>query len=104
MYRQAFRSRLMRNQNGSEHGFGGDPYRLKIFDHLDATRLPAAAGVNLRLDHPQGPAKRLGSGRGSVRRIGNPACWDWDGVLSEQLFRLILVQIHELYLSADPVA
>ena len=86
MYGQAFGSGLMRDQDGSEHGFGGVPNCLEIFDHFDAARLTPAAGVNLRLDHPQRSSESLGSGHGRVRRVGNLAFGDGDGVLGEQFF------------------
>jgi hypothetical protein len=104
MHGQAFGSGLVRYQGGSEHRLGSGPNRLKIFDHFDTARLASAAGVNLCFDHPQRSAETLGSGDSRLRRVGDPALGDRDGVLGEQLFRLILVQIHELSLSADLVA
>ncbi len=65
-------------------------------DDFDAAGLAAAAGMDLRLDHPDRPAEpprhsdRLRGG------IGDPAARHRDAEFRQQLFRLIFVDVHRI--------
>ncbi len=56
--------------------------------------LAAAAGVDLRLDHPERSGKLLGGGDRLVDAHRGKAGGDRDAVLREQLFGLIFVDVH----------
>jgi hypothetical protein len=67
-------SGLMRHQDGAEHPFG---FAFDLGDglnDLDAAGFAAAAGMNLRLDHPDRPAEFVGGlFRLRRRECGNAA-------------------------------
>ena len=64
---------------------------------LDAAGLAAAAGLDLGLDDdPRRPGggELLRDGAGFRRCLGDLACGDGNPVLGEELFRLMLKQVH----------
>ena len=61
---------------------------------LHAAALAAAAGMDLRLDHPDRPAQRAGGLLGLLGRVGDLAAQHGDAVLLEQRLRLIFVDVH----------
>ncbi len=65
----------------------------RILGELDAARLAAAAGEHLRLDD-DGAAERRGCGARLLGRNGEAAVGDRDADAPEELFALVLVEIH----------
>ena len=97
----------MRDQSGSQHRLGSRSNCLQILDDFDAARLASAAGVNLRLDHPQGPARKpLAAGFPGRVRLESATLPLGIGMAywANKFLRLIFVQVHELSLSTDLVA
>ena len=92
----ARRSGLRGDQDRAEHALGRRGHFLVRAAQLDAARLAAAAGVNLRLDGPV-PAAEL---RRHIDRlfgaVGDAAGRHVDPEPGQQLFRLIFVDIHDL--------
>src|SRR5438067_13227519 len=78
----------------AKHGGGGGANGLDVASQLHPARLAAAAGMNLRLDHPDRAAERAGGGGGFVGAGGDLARRDRDSVAAEQLLGLIFVEIH----------
>ena len=66
---------------------------VRIVGELDAAGLAAAAGQHLRLDD-DGPADRLGGRARLFRRHREPSLGDGDAEPPEQLFALVLVEVH----------
>jgi hypothetical protein len=66
---------------------------------LDPARLAAAARVHLRLDHRDGGAELFGGFFSLGRGVGEEALRHGDAEFTEELFGLILVNIHVFNLS-----
>ena len=96
VHRQRAAGRLVGFHVGAEHALGGSAHVVEAAAELDAAGLAAAAGVDLRLDHPLRAAKRLGGIDGSVGGIGDLARRHGDAVLREQFFGLVFVEIHSI--------
>ena len=85
----AGRAGLLGDELHAEHLLGGREHLVDRLDHLDAAALAAAAGVDLRLDHPDRAAQllrlgfRLRRGVGDVaravrrRRTSPGSCFAW---------------------------
>ncbi len=80
----------------AQHALGGGMDVIQAFAELDAAGLAAATCVDLGLDHPLRTAQVLGGVDGGVGRIGNFARRYGDAVMREQLFGLVLVEIHSI--------
>jgi hypothetical protein len=63
---------------------------------LDAAALAAAAGVDLRLDHPDRAAEGPGGLLGLLGRVGDPALEHGDAVVGEQRLGLVFVDVHRI--------
>ena len=87
----------MGHQRVADHGAGGRGDLVCRARDLDPARLAAPAGVDLCLDRPGRAAelpRRLDRLRGG---IGDPSRQDGDAEASQQLFRLIFVDVHGSY-------
>src|SRR6185312_13391663 len=74
----------------SQHALGGLAHLLDIPDDFHPTGFATAASVHLRLDHPY----RATNGFSLSAIRGHASRWHRDPVASENILRLILVQIH----------
>src|SRR5271156_5637800 len=63
--------------------------------HLDAAALAAAAGVDLRLHHPDFAAELPGGGVRLGYGEARHTAWSGHAELAQDLFALILVNIHD---------
>ena len=63
-------------------------------DHLHATGLAAAAGMDLGLHHPLVATDLTGHFNSSVGGTGDRALWHGNAELYEQFLRLVLVEVH----------
>ncbi len=61
---------------------------------LDATALAAAAGVDLRLDHPDRPAELARRGLGVLGRVRDLTAQEADAIVLEQGLCLVFVDVH----------
>ena len=61
---------------------------------LDAAALAPAAGVDLRLDHPDGPAEGPRRLLGFLGRVGHAAGEGRHAVIGEQRLGLVFVDVH----------
>ena len=88
----------MSDELHAEDGFGCGFGIGKRLGDLHAAALATAAGVNLRLDDDGGVAggeERLGGGIGLLKRGGHFAAGDGHVVLAQDLFGLVLVNLHD---------
>jgi hypothetical protein len=86
--------RLVGDHAGAEHRLGGFAHLVDGLDQLDAAGLAAAAGVDLRLDHPVVAADGLGGFGRLAGGTGDAPGRNGDAGLGEQLLGLVLVEIH----------
>ena len=84
----------MGDQRHAEHPIGQLAHLLDRARQLDATALAAAAGVDLRLDHPGRSAKGARGRLGLVGGIGDLARQHGDSVVLEQRLGLVFVNVH----------
>ncbi len=89
----ALRPGLVRDQRLPEELRGGGARRRRVPHQLDAARLPAPAGVDLRL-HDAREAEALGGGDRFVDLEARLAVGDRDAVAAQQVLRLVLVDVH----------
>ena len=90
---QSFRSGLRRHQLAREEILGQLLRLLRVMHHLDAAGLAAAAGVDLCLDHAMS-AHHLGGALDLVGGETDAAARDRDVIGTENLFGLVLVNVH----------
>src|SRR6266481_204078 len=95
LYILALRPGLMGHQFHAEHGIGFGHHVLDRAADLDAARLAAPAGMDLRLYYPDGAVEFLGDGFGLLGRMGDVASRDRHAIAAQQLLCLIFVDIHE---------
>src|SRR5205807_921655 len=87
-------ARLRGHERLAEEG-AGDARRLAGAPHeLYAPRLPASAGVDLRLDDSHGDGKLREGGRRVLGARGGPPAGDGKARLAEERLRLELVELH----------
>ena len=86
-------SGLVRHQIHAQHVLGRGAHVVDRLDHPDAAALAAAAGVDLRLDHPHRATQLLGHRFRLGRGIGDDAVRHRDAVLGQQLFCLVFVNV-----------
>ncbi len=92
---QPFGARLLRGEPRAEHAGRG---RRDVGDRLrelDAARLAAPAGVDLRLDDPDPAAQPARGVRSFFRGRGDETGGHGDAVADEELLGLVFVQVHE---------
>ena len=92
----ALRPGLVGDQGHAQHVVGELAHLLDRAGELDAAALAAAAGMDLRLDHPDRPAQRPGGLLGLLGRVGDLPAQHGDAVLLEQRLGLVLVDVHGL--------
>ena len=85
---------LRRHESHAEHGLGRVGRRLDRLHDLDAAALAPAAGVDLRLDHPDGTAELARRVLGLGPRIGDAAARHRDAEVRQQRLGLVLVNVH----------
>ena len=94
----SLRAGLVRDELHAEDGLASAASASSMrLDDLDAAALAASAGVDLRLDDDGGVAcaeERLGGRVGLFERGGHLARRDRDAVLAQDVFRLVLVNLH----------
>jgi hypothetical protein len=76
-----------------------EPRRLALhvgdfFHDFDAAGLAAAAGMDLRLHHPDRPAERIGRGFRFDDRQGRDAARHWYAEIAQDRLGLIFVDVH----------
>ena len=87
---------------GAEHRLARSlAHVVEGLDQLDAAGLAAAAGMDLRLDHPEVAADGLGRLDRLVGRAGDAPGRHRDAVVGEQLLGLVFVEVHASPGSAD---
>ena len=90
----ARRAGLMGDQGHAQDALGFLLHVLDGFDHLDAAALAAAAGMDLRLHHPDRAAQFLCRRDRFLHREGGLAFGDGHAESAQHLFCLIFVDIH----------
>jgi hypothetical protein len=90
----ALRPGLRGDQPHAEHRLGRLLGLVDGLHHLDAAALAAAAGVDLRLDHPNRAAQLAGHVLRFLRGVGDDAARHRDAVFRQQALGLILVDVH----------
>ena len=90
----AVRAGLMRDQRRAEDARGLLLHVVDGFDHLDAAGLAAAAGVDLRLHHPDRAAQLLGALDRLIDGEGRHAARHRHAEFAQHGLGLILVDIH----------
>ena len=88
------RAGLMRDQRHAQHALGFLLHLLDGFDDLDAAALAAAAGMDLRLHHPDRAAQFLGRRDRFLDREGGLAARHRHAEAAQDLLGLIFVDIH----------
>jgi hypothetical protein len=83
----------MRDQAHADHFFRELRGFVGIFGQLYAAALPPPARVNLRFDHHP-PAHLLGGLAGIVGMVDDNAAWNGHAVSAQNIFCLILVDLH----------
>ena len=90
----SFRTRLLRDEMPAEECRRGFVHVVIGLAQLDAARLAARTGVNLRLHGPVPAAEFGGAVDGLVGRVGHRAALDWHAEPGQQFLRLIFVDVH----------
>ena len=93
------RAGLVRDQRHAQHALGFLLHILDGFDDLDAAALAAAAGMDLRLHHPDRTAQFLGRGHRFLDREGGLARGTGAPKAAQNLLGLIFMDIHGISLS-----
>ena len=96
----AVRAGLMGDQRQAEDARGFLLHVVDGFDHLDAAGLAAAAGVDLRLHHPDRAAEFLGALDRLIDGKGRHAARHRNAEFAQDRFGLILVNVHEMLRAA----
>ena len=97
----AMRAGLVRDQRHAEHALGFFLDILDGFDDLDAAAFAAAAGMDLRLHHPDRPAKLLRRSDRFLHREGGLAARHGHAEAAQNLLGLIFVDVHGKFLGFD---
>src|ERR1041385_2466884 len=88
------RSRLVRDKRHAEHALRFFAQIVERFHDLDTAALAAAAGVNLRLHHPNGTTQSLGSSHRFIdAECGNTARHRHTKA-AQNLLGLVFVDVH----------
>ncbi len=90
----AVRPGLMRDQGRAEQTLGLALHIIDRFYDFDAAGFAAAAGMNLRLHHPDRTAKLVGGLDGFVNAHGRDAARHRHAELAQHGFRLVFVDVH----------
>src|SRR5690606_5743532 len=77
-----------------EHALGVLAHLVQGPGQLDAAGLAAAAGVDLRLDHPEVAVDGLGGLDRLLWRAGDAPGGNGNAVVGEQLLGLVFVEVH----------
>ena len=85
---------LVGRHPGAEHRRGVLLHFIKVLRQLDAAGLAAAAGVDLRLDHPQVARDVLGGCDGFFRSARHAPGRYGNAVVGKELLCLVFVKIH----------
>ena len=94
LHELAFGAGLVRDQRHAQHAGGfGLHVRHRLHD-LDAAALATAAGVDLRLDDPDGAAQRFGGLHRLVHIEGRDAAASGDAEAAEHFLGLVLMNVH----------
>jgi hypothetical protein len=91
---------LVGDQRHAEHLGGELADLLDRARELDAAALAAAAGVDLRLDHPERAVERARRGLGLLGRVDDLAAQHLDAVFLQQRLGLVFVDVHAGLVSA----
>src|SRR5690606_2061176 len=86
---------LMGDEGHAEHLLGQLAHLLDRLGELDAAALAAAAGVDLRLDHPGRAAERTRRRLGLLGRVRHLAREHADAEVLEQRLGLVFVNVHQ---------
>ena len=90
----ALRPGLVGDQRHAQHALGFLLHIVDGLDHLDAAALAAAAGMDLRLHHPDRAAQFLGRRHRFLDREGGLAARHRHAEAAQDLFGLIFVDVH----------
>ena len=91
---QAGRTGLRCDQTLAQQVGGSSADLFDTLDDLDAAGLTAAAGMDLRLDHPHRATEATGNSHGLLRRGGGLTSGHRNAVGGEDFLGLVFVQIH----------
>ena len=94
MHFLAVRPGLVRDQRRAEQALGLALHVVDRFHHLDAAGLAAAAGMDLRLHHPDRAAELVGGLHGLVDAHGRNAARHRHAEFAQHGFRLVFVDVH----------
>ena len=89
----------MGHQLHSQDRFDRLPALLHRVGDADPTSLSATASMNLRLDHPRSVAQFLSTSECLLDIHGHHPARHWNLVLFQQLFCLVLMDLHNRFLS-----
>ena len=92
----AVRPGLVRDQRGAEQPRRFLLHVVDRFDDLDAAGLAAAAGMDLRLHHPDRPAELVGGLHRFIDAECRIAARHRHAVVAQHRFGLVFVDVHEL--------
>ena len=93
-HQPALRTGLVGDQRHAEHGLGERVHLAERLGDLDAAALAAAAGVDLRLDHPDRPVELFRRLHGLIDREGRIALRDGNAEGLQDGLGLVLVDVH----------
>ena len=91
----AFGASLGCDQLHAENGIAVLPDLFEAGGELDPSALSSSAGVNLRLHHPQAPAKSLRSSYRRIHRIDSLSGRHGNASRGKYFFRLVFVNLQE---------